>query len=378
MTGADRTLAEVLEHCRPSITGALIDPARLVVITGICERLPIQFSGFWGLETGLGDPEAQVDLLTEIKRGSARHQILAGDSPSVVDALCATFPAWAELRRFARAWALPDHDAAAFVKNVWIELDLIAAARATPPADGLQQPSVFWGPDRLGRDDWHRFEALAAFVSEHFSPFPKALPLARLEGAVRGLPDGAQVFQLGAMQSRGDVMLRMCVNQIDAATIPGWLAAQQWPGDVAALETALRVVGPLARTFALDVDFTAVGIGPKIGIECYQHWPELETAQWQPLLDHIGTLGLLRDAKRDAITAYPAKTTHTVRYQFDHQHDDHMFPVVYQNIHHVKLSFVKGAFVEAKGYLGVTRPGFRLGFPMRQIPDGEPEEWLAS
>jgi hypothetical protein len=55
-----------------------------------------------------------------------------------------------------------------------------------------------------------------------------------------------------------------------------------------------------------------------------------------------------------------------------------MFPVVFQNIHHVKLSFVDQGFREAKAYLGVTRPGVKIGFPLRPVPEGEADEWLAS
>lgn len=377
MTGGGRTMAEVLDQCRPSITGGLIDPARLAQLDALCARLPLQFSAFWGLECRLADPEPRVDLLFEIKRDSARHHLLAGDGKaSGLDELCEAYPAWAALRAFARAWR--DDPRGTLVANVWVELDLVAADHAAPPRDALAHPSIFWGPDRTAVRDWTALDQLLAFAAAAYPPFPAVLPRNRIEQAVRRLPEEARVFQLGAMQSRGDVMLRMCVNRFAPGAMAAWLRELDWPGDAAALDDALRPVAAMAREVTLDVDFTADGLGAKIGLECYQEWPALDVAQWQGLVDHARALGLARDEKAAAVLAWPAETRYTLRQQYDGQHDGHMFPVVFRNIHHIKLAFVNDAMVEAKAYLGVTRPGFRIGFPMRTIPDGEPEEWLSA
>jgi hypothetical protein len=180
------------------------------------------------------------------------------------------------------------------------------------------------------------------------------------------------------MQTRGEVMLRLCINHLPPAGVPAWLQAQGWPGDVSALGAALMAIVPLVRVVAIDVDYTKAGIGPKIGIECYQQWTDPERAQWQPLLDHLDALGLCVDSKRTAIAAFPAKTEYRVKDLLQHPEDDTMFPVIYRNIHHVKVSFLDGAFREAKAYLGIARPGMKIGAPFRPVPEGETDEWLSA
>lgn len=347
------TLADVLQVCEPSISDPLIDPPHLAALAQVCARLPRQFSSFWGIETALGDPRGEVDLLVELKRRSVRHELLAGPAPSRLDALCERVPAWAALRRFARAWADQTDPRAALVRNMWVEFDLIAAAGANPPFDALERPSAFWGPDQIGCDDWPRFLSLAELVRDNFAPFPRVLPLTSIERAVRQLPAGAHIFQLGAMQTRGDVMLRLCINALSPADVPAWLQAQGWSGDARALRAALGALVPLVRVLAVDVDYTADGIGPKIGIECYLQWGDLDPAQWQPLLDHVCGLGLCVDSKRDAIAAFPATTEYPLSEQLQRAADGFMFPVVYRNIHHVKVSFIDRAFRDAKAYWGL-------------------------
>lgn len=368
------TLAEILLECRPTMAPALVDPSSFALLQDQCRRLPIEFAGFWGLESDLGSVRGDVDLLVEVKRGSQGHARLTGERTSVVDVLCERSPAWRALRTFAAAWSADARGP--LVRNVWIEFDLRAAATSDPPADALLMPSVFWGPTDLGRDGWPSFSALVALIDEHFELFPRPLPLDALSTALAALPEGARLFQMGAMQARGDVMLRVCVNRLTPDRVPDWLVAQGWPGDAARLGAALREVTARSRMVAVDLDYTAVGIGPKIGIECYQDWSTQSPAQWQPLLDHVRDLGLCLPAKRDALAAFPAATEIPVREQVERATDGLMFPVIYRNLHHIKLSFIGDAFRDAKAYLGVTRPGVKTG--RATIPDhiGAGDGWI--
>lgn len=316
-------------------------------------------------------------MLVEIRGDTARQALLSGSNPSSLDALCEEVPAWAALRQFARRWEDRQDERRDLVRNVWVEFDLIAASRATPPVDALTRPSVFWGPREIGRGDYARFTAFTEYVRESYTPFPDRLPLDRLEQAIVSLPDDARVFQLGAMQLRGDVMLRMCINRMPLPVMADWLESQQWRGDARRLRESLDALAPTLRVAALDVDFTAAGIGPKIGIECYREWAKPDPAQWLPLLDHVAKLGLCESEKREAVLAFPAKTEYPLAHQYRNQEDGLMFPVIYRNIHHVKLSYSGDAFGEAKAYLGITRPGVKVGYPFGKLPDGEADEWLS-
>jgi hypothetical protein len=181
------------------------------------------------------------------------------------------------------------------------------------------------------------------------------------------------------MASRGDVMLRLCLINVYQRNLPAWLRAQGWPGDTVALARVLDELGPLVSLMAFDLDYTTAGLGPKLGIECYRSWPVLDTAQWQPLLDYASGHGLIAPPRRDAITAFPARTDADWTEQFETGKKlGYVFPILYRNIHHVKLVFMGDRFTEAKAYLGVTRPGVKMAYPFPNIPAGEPDEWIAT
>jgi hypothetical protein len=168
------------------------------------------------------------------------------------------------------------------------------------------------------------------------------------------------------------------VNEIDAAHMPRWLERQGWDGDAGALGTALESLAPLVRKVALDVDFTAAGIGRKAGVECYLNWQELAGAEWDRLLDHVAALGLCSASRRRAVKTFPGKIEYSLPEQIAARQRERgfLFPVLYRNIHHVKLTFAGSGWADAKAYLGVARPAIDLAaFFSGDDSDGGESGW---
>jgi len=367
-------MAAILPMMPGSLSGELVDAASLAALAGMGARLPVDLSSFWGFEVQLGNDRPEIDFLVEIRRGTPGHALLAGREASRLDDLCGRSEAWAELRRFARAWFDSGHALHGAVRNVWVEFDMVAARAAH--ADALARPCVFWGPAPPASGDQVAVGDLLDLVRREFSPCPDALPRDLLGEAVRALPGAARIFQIGAMHWRGDVVLRMCVNTIARDDVPGWLERLKWDGDAPALGAALASIAPLVRNIAVDVDFTPQGVGRKIGIECYLDWRELAVPEWDRVLDYLSARGLCSASKRRAVTAFPAKTEYSLREQLAARRRGFMFPVLYRNIHHVKLAFVGSGWVEAKAYLGVSRPGIDIAACFSPEPsDGGESSW---
>jgi hypothetical protein len=352
-----------------SFAPELLDEGAARELGALCARLPLTLTSFWGFETQLGTERAEVDLLVEVKNGSPGHQLLAAGTHLPSDAA-----AWVALHEFARTWSDADGLLAQTVRNLWLEFDLVAARAAH--SNALETPCVFWGPsDEAARDHGGLLRVLDT-IAPAFSPFPAAWPRAHVERALTRLPAGARVFQIGSMHARGDVVLRMCVNDITPEQVPEWLSDSGWQGDALALTDALQDVSTRSRVLAVDVDFTASGAGPKLGIECYQDWRETAMTQWQPLLEFAAALGLCTDAKRRALAAFPAKTEFTLQEQVAARRHGYLFPVLYRNLHHIKLSFVGSGYTEAKAYLGVSRPGVNVaGFFAGEASGGSEDGW---
>lgn len=362
MSGGDeprlmRQLSDVLELGRASFSDALVDAPAYHRLARACGRLPADLSTFWGVETRLGDPRPVVDVLVEIKRGSPGHALLRGVEPSIVDELVDRWPVWRRIRDYARRWDETDDGGYGRIRNLWLEFDIATSSSELDVEQAVGRPCVFWGPDEHSTADRGFFDSLAKLIADFY---PLWIAPERLDAIAGSLPADARIFQIGAMGSREHAVLRLCVNRMAAQDLAPWLAAIGWPGDCSALDAALTALRPLIRDLAVGIDITAAGVMEKIGIECYLDWSVEQPDQWEPLLDHLAEHGLLTSRKRRALEAFPERSSYGPRQQLKWMRDGVMYPVLIRNIHHIKLAFCNDEFVEAKGYLGLYRPGVRL------------------
>lgn len=337
-----------------NISPVVVDPTGLSVLRALCALLPEGLATFWGLECRLGQQQPGADILFEMKRGSPGHIRLSGDVPSSLDPLCADFPVWALLRDFAGRWADVSQPGMQDIRNIWLEFDSAAATGADDAYALAGAPSLFWGTELTADTDVSSlqvlFQEMAKFHGEIVVP-------AYLYDVVQTLPKGAVLFQAGMMVSRQQPVVRLCVNKVNGADTLKWLGDIGWPGDMAELAVLFDVLRPVVDSVAVDIDVTASGIQPKLGLECYLSWANMDAAQWEPLLDMLVTKALSRSDKAEGILAFPGHGQ-TLK---DNVIGDAVYTHYGMNIHHIKLVVMGAQIKEAKAYLGFHRPGVRYG-----------------
>ena len=293
-----------------------------------------------------------MDVLFEIKRLSQGQKILAGETLSTLDALCAQSSAWETLRRFAVLWIDPNHDFSTHIRNIWLEFDTATIKHSSQATEILSRPSIFFGPNSKTlqkEQDVHLIcDALHALGNTMFD-----------EGSLRSLmtklPDKSRIFQVGLMLSRLNPGLRICIYPLTAEEIPALLQAAGWQGDLEMVSEILRQLPLELESFAVDVDLMTDGLADKIGIECYMDWFENDPQQWAPFLDRLVEMGLCLPSKYRGILDFQGmmpfpKDWHSFP-------DKIIYPFLYRKIHHIKLSLRERQITEAKAYLALSHPG---------------------
>ncbi|GAK51470.1 hypothetical protein U14_02714 [Candidatus Moduliflexus flocculans] len=345
-------LLSVLELAKASLPDSLVDAEGYALLALAAERLPFELATFWGFECRLGEASAKMDILFEIKRQSQGRNILAGEMPSTLDALCAQWPAWKNLRRFATLWANPHHAFSTHIRNLWLEFDTAAIDDPSQADEILSRPCIFFGPNAKTlqkEQDAHLIcEALSALENPIYHEDA-------LNALIKELPGEARIFQIGIMLSRPNPGLRVCVYPLTAEEIPVWLRAVGWQGNPENIADILRQLPQGLESFAMNINLMPDGPAEKIGVECYMNWLENDPKQWIPLLDATAAMHLCLPSKYQGILDFQGMThfpkdwprpAEGIAYQF-----------LLRKIHHIKLSITSGQAKEAKAYLALSHPG---------------------
>ncbi len=359
----------VLEQCRESLPAALIDGDGYSHLAAVADRLPVDLSTFWGFECRLGEAEARTDILFEVRKQTRGRFLRAGHHPSMLDEMCAQWPAWQYLRKFAEQWADPEHEFSTYIRNIWLEFDTAKVSKHDQIDKVLKHPCIFFGPDVrtiVGKQQAFPIidDALAVlgFKNTEYSD---------LEFFMKTLPDDAHVFQVGLMLGRSNPGLRVCLFRLVPEDIADWLSRLNWKGDTKALEELLAKLTPMLDTFALDLNLMNDGPSEKIGLECYMDWQDKDSSQWIPLLDFIAEKNLCLPEKREGVLAYPGADP--VPESWKNRYKGVIYLKIFRQIHHIKLSIEHGTLTEAKVYLALNHPGLDLKMMYTKKDDGP---WL--
>jgi len=346
------SLLSVLEFAKPSLPVSLIDAEGYALLALAAAQLPFELATFWGFECRLVEASAKMDILFEIRRQSQGRNILAGDTPSSLDALCAKWPAWENLRKFAGLWADPQHQFSRHIRNIWLEFDTAAIEHPSQADEVLSRPCIFFGPNAktLKKEEDARLICEALSALENPIVHEKAL-----DALITELPGEARIFQVGIMISRPNPGLRVCVYPLTAQEIPVWLHAVGWQGDTEAIAEILQQLPQGLESFAVDVNWMPDGPAEKIGVECYMNWLEDDPKQWIPFLDMLAAKNLCLPSKYQGILDFQGIT----RFPKDWPRpaEGIAYTLLMRKIHHIKLSLTAGRIAEAKAYLALSHPG---------------------
>lgn len=369
------SLADMLEVVLPALSPALATPEAATRLRAQARLLaPVACAGF---ECRLRADSPQVDLSQCIRRDEGDPPILAAHLARMASAGIADDPSWARLGEFCAEWMAPSSPLHAGIHNIWLEFDLDGEASGAPA------PSIFLSfvpaPWRETLANTER--ALSLLFGEPLSS-PLRENVARCFAAC---PNVSSVSQIGAMLSRKDEALRVCVQRLAADQILPYLLEIGWPGPKDGLETLMARLGAFSGDITLlDMDVGA-GVHPQIGVE-YGFGAEPEgKPRWAAFLDALAQQGLCAPEKRAGLLAWPGYTRPTgsplpwpdfLIAESLLQPPDR-FSMIQRKLNHVKITLRPQRPPEAKGYLQFTHECFPMkpAPPKPQklsLPDGDP------
>lgn len=366
--------ADYVRAVASSFSPELISASSLGDIASVMSRFPAALSAHAMFECRLGSPISSSDysiMLSAADGGQAmvggRHATARMPEPLHAD------PAWERAMTFLRRWGDPGSPFYHRFDHVWLEFDVSADAASR------DVPSVFFSPrdgGRLGRsvdatgDDAREARDLIAEAVEILAGEPLAPDDAdRLQSSLERLPAGAFLFQVGVMCARETASLRLLLSDMSLDALVHYLGENGWTGDGERLREEIDGLTPRLDGITYGVEIHQ-GIGARIGVECYVRNDDMRLARdrWPGFIAYLIERGLCLPDKGAALLAYQGMT----------QENDapgawpsnlldagaflngRVVPVLARSIHHVKLSFVTDAVVEAKAY-----PGLSLGWVTR-------------
>jgi hypothetical protein len=345
----------------PYLPKTLISSENLEHIQTIARLLPGGLTRFFGFECRLGVETAQSDFLLSVSNINHERDILRGNYPGFE--LPATFwtePIWCQTRDFCVNWADPATVLHEKAENVWLEFDV----NGQPPP--VPTPSLFLGTKEIQAVHHNDFEPYSwlsksalYFLTGSYLPEPVEH---QLWEAIRLLPAGASIFQIGAMVARQPVFVRICIRIKPDQIIP-YLKRIGWPGDVGQFEMLLNELVNLVDHVDLDIDISD-RIGPKIGLESsfdYRRGPKTQP-RWYDFLDYLCNKGLCLPQKRQGLIDYPG-------FAHEKSHEKiwpepliiasawmahNYLSLIRWGLYHVKVVYQADQPVEAKAYLHVN------------------------
>jgi len=344
------SLLPILEVVRDGTPSRLIGRDAYARLAAVADTLPRHLTTFWGFECRLGLPDPAADILFQTGNNTRGQRLLAGREPSRIDTLCERWSTWRNLRAFAALWSDPDHPFNDHTRNIWLEFDTASTSSVAEAAEGVKQPSLFFGPEAKDLNRTQLFNLVTdvlVALGETDGGYRDTL-----EAFIASLPDGAELFQVGLMLSRAHEGLRVCVRHLPLEHVPEWLSKLGWNGDTAAIAGLLRDTVPMLHRIALDLTLGENGVAEKLGLECYMVWLEENPEQWRPLLEFARDRQISLPEKSEALLAFPGIS----RFPADRCNtaDGMRYPNIHRKLHHIKLNFVGGKVTEAKAYLAVA------------------------
>lgn len=348
------SFSEYLGPLAPHVPAALIAPAGFSRITEVAGLLPGGLAGeTFGFECKLDEAPSRGDFLLCVTAASNGRESLAQLDPAVgwQEALAA-HPVWRRVQDFATSWADPASPLHRRVDNVWLEFDVAPEALEVPA------PSLFFAPLDKGAAE---SLAVTTLALERLSGGPRSPELSRpLAACFEALPQGARVFQVGAMLARSTPAVRLCIDGLTPVRLAEYLHRVGWEGSLEAWEHATGELSGLVDEVCLAID-VGQSVGPKLGLELYfaRGVQPAQEPRWRTLLERLVQRGLCTSAKCEAVLAWPGLSKESSEGETWPEGlrrtasflGPRALSVFVRALHHIKVSYLSGRPLEAKVYL---------------------------
>lgn len=334
---------EVLAAVAPHVPAPLVSPAGVRAFVDWSRRLPPAFN-WLGFECRLAADDPRVDFAgcceawdggrDQLVAALARDPELAGPGPG------ALVHAWT---RDPRLRACP---------SVWLEFDFLGAGPPAAFAFLCLDPACA-NTFRADCDGERPPLDVVVAAAERGAQLllghaPSAMSMHSLRRAAAALPASGRALHVAATPHRGGADLRSHYALL-AHDVPAWLRRISWPGDLAAAEQALAVVGDEFRQ--VGVQLTAGdALRPVLGLEAYVARGPAEFPAWRRTFAALVERGACSPDKARAALEWWGHATVTLPGQ--------PWRVSIHRQFYVKL-LVGGAALQAKIYLAIF-PRFTL------------------
>lgn len=248
-----------------------------------------------GLEVRLdGDPRVDLSVCVQANgaaRGALVDALEGSDAP-------ARSPGWRRVLSFLRSWANPDSPLHEPVHALWLEFDVHGVG---PP-----EPFLLFSLDGdwLYPDGTADADQLADVVCEGLDRLAEGLaPLVRgaVERCVHGLPRYAQLRHAAVRPMPAGAVVRL-IARMPWRRMPATLAALGWPGDPIELDGLLEQLCHDTPVVPVNLDLTADGLGPRLGIELVRAGAPRTSAQWQRVFGVLESLGACKPERSAEIS----------------------------------------------------------------------------
>ena len=172
-----------------------------------------------------------------------------------------------------------------------------------------------------------------------------------VEQVFDALPAGSEVAHIGALPGRAPRAVRLLVQRLERADIPGFLKRVQWPGDSGGVVSVLSDLGDIYRRFRLSMDVSLHGTAPRLGVELFvrgewdgeDDWIGTDIGDWRPVVKRLEACGWCLPEKARALLAWPG---------LQQLYGARGVHLLYMGINHVKLLIGHGE-IRAKAYTGL-------------------------
>lgn len=373
----DSTLSRYMRLATPHLRSCLVSPEALSHIDQIACLLPP--AGASGFECRLAEEAPRADLGARFARADGGAAFLAGHVGAVPASSEELFtnPPWQRLRGFGARWADSRDALHHAFEHIFFEFDVDGPPEAVPI------PSFFLA---FAKDAGQRLEAadegMAILRGEPLSSSVRQ----RLSKCVDMLPPRADLYAVGAMLSRRFNGVRIDLSHLPPSSIPTYLEAVGWPGDIHEVEAMLRWLPPFYKDVEVALDVTEAVL-PRLGVECHVYGGNLPSAaaSWREMLDILVERGLCLPSKRDALLAWLGHShAHSLGdawpgdlRQRAKSLGPNVLSVLSRTINHIKLVYQPGRPVEAKAYITLLQTWLRYdkgkqGYVLGDSPETQP------
>ncbi len=344
--------AEIIRAIRknPGQAGAwiepdLIAPANFMYIQNLVQKLACFSLRDYLLECSLraGEQRGDVSVGIDIHGNSALFGTWpASRLPDYLDA----DSTWQRLHRFVGGWRDPATLMHRFIKNIWLEFDVLGPVPSAP------LPCLFLLITRTAADTFPPYGAVMREAFTLLDALPPATVLAKLDDCLEQFGQAVSGFCIGLMLPRQVPWLRLVFSGIAPAGWQDGLQALGRPVPAACMEYLSQLNLPAGPKLNFNIDVGET-LGPKLGIDFF--FPDEATAGlqrrgtlWKEFLNRLVADGLCSPARREAVLNWPGGSH---LYGDDSARWLGADKIIARHINHIKIDFSEQSLPQAKVYL---------------------------